>query len=97
MLYRSAANDVACPALIESGWSVLPSSALFAPRIRSPDDLPELAADYDPTGNDWYCSSKHATIQFLRSSIAGEIIRDGPFAISTRVAVCGKREPLSRR
>ena len=52
--------------------------------IWSPRDLPELAADFIPTCNDWYCRAEYATIQFLRCSIIDRVITDGRFAISTK-------------
>ena len=33
--------------------------------IWSPEDLAELAADFIPTCNDWYCRAEHATISIL--------------------------------
>ena len=51
--------------------------------IWSPEDLSELAADFIPTCNDWYCRAEYATIQFLRCSLVDTVITDGRLAIST--------------
>ena len=51
--------------------------------IWSPEDLPELAAEFIPTCNDWYCRAEYATIQFLRSKIIETVIHEGRLAIST--------------
>jgi hypothetical protein len=71
--------------------------------IWSPEDLRQLAADFMPTANDWYCRSEYATIQFLRSSITDTAITDGRLAIGTGLAdkktaesVEGRYKVLSR-
>jgi hypothetical protein len=51
--------------------------------IWSPEDVPELPAEFIPTCNDWYCRAECATIQFLRCEIAGTVITEGRLAIST--------------
>jgi hypothetical protein len=51
--------------------------------IWSPDDLPELPAEFIPSCNDWYCRGEHATIQLLRSAVTGTMITDGRLAIAT--------------
>jgi hypothetical protein len=51
--------------------------------IWSPEDLPELFAEFIPSCNDWYCRAEYATIQFLRCSATDTAIREGRFAIST--------------
>jgi len=54
--------------------------------IWSPEDLPELAADFVPKRNDWYCRAEFATIQFLRCQITDAVITDGRLAVSTERA-----------
>jgi hypothetical protein len=54
--------------------------------IWSPEDLPELSADFIPTCDDWYCRAEYATIQFLRCTITDTTIKDGRLAISTGAA-----------
>jgi len=51
--------------------------------IWSPEDLPELPAEFIPTCNDWYCRAEYATIQFLRCKITETVITEGRLAIST--------------
>ena len=66
--------------------------------IWSPEDLPELAADFIPTCNDWYCRSLYATIQFLRCSMTGTLITGyGSFAISTALADSNTAAKVERR
>jgi len=66
--------------------------------IWSPEDLPELAADFIPTCNDWYCRSQYATIQFLRCSMTDTLITGyGSFAISTALADSNTAAKVERR
>lgn len=65
--------------------------------IWSPEDLPELNAEFIPTCNDWYCRSEHSTIQFLRSSLIGSVLIEGRFAISTDDATARVGPLIERR
>jgi hypothetical protein len=51
--------------------------------IWSPEDLPELPAEFIPTCKDWYCRAEYATIQFLRCKFTETVITAGRLAIST--------------
>lgn len=65
--------------------------------VWSVDDLPKLAADFIPSCNDWYCRSEHSTIQFLRSSLEGNVLTDGRFSVSTEGAKAAAAESIERR
>jgi hypothetical protein len=65
--------------------------------IWSPSDLKELKADFIPTCNDWYCRSEFATIQFLRSLVADDRIKDGRIAIATSEKDDGCPQNVERR
>jgi hypothetical protein len=70
------------------GWYVI---------IWSPEDLPELPAEFIPTCDDWYCRGEYATIQFLRSRVTGKVITEGRFAISTEPARNTTAKSVERR
>lgn len=65
--------------------------------IWSKGDLPDLKARFIPTCNDWYCSSEHSTIQFLRSSLAKNVLIEGRFAVSTEGALSRVASSVERR
>lgn len=65
--------------------------------IWSPEDLLELEARFIPTCSEWYCESEHSTIQFLRSSLNGDILTDGRFAVSTLSASAEAASGVERR
>jgi hypothetical protein len=65
--------------------------------VWSVDDVPELAAKFISTCNDWYCHSEHSTIQFLRSSLRGDILTDGRFSVSTDEASVVAASNIERR
>jgi hypothetical protein len=54
--------------------------------IWSPEDLRELAAEFIPRANDWYCRSEHATIQLIRSRMGEGFLSEGRLAVSTAAA-----------
>ena len=51
--------------------------------IWSASDIAKLKAEYIPSCGDWYCTSEHATIQFLLSQIHESVITEGRIAICT--------------
>jgi hypothetical protein len=65
--------------------------------IWSPEDLPELEADFIPTCDDWYCRSERATLQLLRSEVIDAVITDGRLAISTDPMQPGILENVEHR
>lgn len=65
--------------------------------VWSHEDLTELTAEYIQTCGDWYCRSEHSTIQFLRSSLSGEILTEGRIAVSTDAAEQSTARRVERR
>jgi hypothetical protein len=65
--------------------------------IWSPADLPNLPAEFIPSRNDWYCRGEHATIQFIRCTVAGTVITEGRFAIATDQASATTAANIQRR
>jgi hypothetical protein len=65
--------------------------------IWSPEDLPNLPAEFIPSCNDWYCRGEHATIQFIRCIITGTVITEGRFAIATDQASATTAANVQRR
>ena len=65
--------------------------------IWSPEDLPELSAEFIPTCSDWYCRAEYATIQFLRCEVTETVIAEGRLAISTGSANKATAANVERR
>jgi hypothetical protein len=65
--------------------------------IWSPEDLPQLRAEFILSCNDWYCRGEYATIQFIRCVITGTVITQGRFAIATDQANVRTAANVERR
>lgn len=65
--------------------------------IWSPRDRPTLTARYKPDGDEWYCDSEMATIQFLRSEVRDTILTEGSIAIATNQASPAEAQGVEKR
>ena len=65
--------------------------------IWSRRDRPTLTARYKPDGNEWYCDSEMATVQFLRSEVRGTTLTEGAIAIATNPVSSAEAHGVEKR